>query len=257
MSGFTYRKDNDMKIKAYKGQNILEVIDTLRNFVEENKEEYNTLKSDLNLYFTLKSDDKESCPLNERDYILTGKEVVDIDDKIADVARKELTRNAIDFIDSRLKTAKDLPFVIEKAEKKYKDSVEKKRKPDTIEKNKKELEDLKAKLPGRNDAILYLERVRWVLENENNQFVNSLNITPMKNGKVYEMSCFLELDKEHKLMKIQNISFGDRFAVHNLSESKKYPCGVECGAPVYGYDLTRNEMYMYTGSRDRKYLYMV
>lgn len=234
-----------MKINIKKGQDINEAVESFKKFLEKNTAGYNILESDMNIYLTLQSEDGDVCPLNDRNFIMIDKEIMDVDSRIRTVVRRELTSNGLKYIDNQIKEIQKLPKLVEKAEKQYIDSVEKKRKSETIKKNKEELEVLEYRLSKMDENIAYWEKVREVLENKNGDITNCLCSVRYENDDDNEAMYYLKLDTKHVLLR-HNLCLGEEFIYCAANDEDEWPDHEDCRAPIYGYDFKNNRVYLRT-----------
>ena len=67
-----------MKITIAKGQNVDEALEQVKAFLKEKYPEYPKIKEDSSLYITLKTEDGQTCPDNEKEFTILKNTITDI-----------------------------------------------------------------------------------------------------------------------------------------------------------------------------------
>lgn len=108
-------------------------LEKISQFLTENYNDYPMLKSNMNIYVTLKNSNGQNCPDNEKEYILTGEDVKDV------FREEKKLSNQIKNYENYLATSKD-----------------KKRKKENIEKRREEYSKHKQQYESQNKKLQLL-----------------------------------------------------------------------------------------------------
>ena len=92
---------NHMKISIPKEANAVEALQCVCDFLKENTVEYDRLRTDMTISFTLKTPDGKVCPLNDGIFTLKNKSVVDISLELKEHAKavclERMNKNIYEF----------------------------------------------------------------------------------------------------------------------------------------------------------------
>lgn len=181
-----------MKLVIESGITFDEAVEQLKMFFYEKCADYPYLKSKMNIYVDLKNDKKQICPENEKEFEISGGEIVDV------LAREEYDTllEMIEKLKSKLQWLKyqreDKKRDIER-DKKYLDTAEEKgRKQERIKNRKVELQEHLEQYDNLQNKIHEYECI--LNEIKTGRVECKVDVRTEKrygrNKRVYEMSLF-------------------------------------------------------------------
>lgn len=135
-----------MKIKIAQGQNVDEALEKIRKFLTENYSEYPIIKSDASVYITLRNEDGQICPDNEKEFTFYKNHIADVSEHNKNQALAGTIMLWNNYTKKQARAVNGLKRQIKTDESYIETAEEKKRKPENVEKRKKELEERYAKL---------------------------------------------------------------------------------------------------------------
>ena len=221
-----------MKLMIPKGANINETLDLLKAFLEENAQGYDVLRTNMNVYMTLKSKDGDVCPINDSELLFSEGRIYDYCAEMRRFARKNLTERAIYNVESEIRALERLPKSVEDTWKKYTDAVKKGRKAETIERHKQNLDKLNKQLESAGSKIEYWKNVKSVLEDDIEGVRNILIYDKHPNNKQMRTAYWLKLDADCKVLD-KPLYFGNW-----LSADEE-----RCGCFVLCFNSSKQEIY--------------
>lgn len=162
-----------MKLIIKSGESVEHAIKYLTDFLSQRKEEYPLLKSNMNIYVALEGFGHRICPENEKEYILTGEEVIDTEQiniaKSKEAALKGWKAYVSYHNKQVLSASRDVNVGIQ-----YLETAEKKGlKPETIERRKHALEEYRCELKKSQELAAFIHQldslvtegqVKWFFE---------------------------------------------------------------------------------------------
>lgn len=179
-----------MKLVIESGITVDEAIEMLKSFLNEQCAGYTYLKSKMNVYVDLKNDNRQICPNNEREFILSGKKVLDIlENEQQNIFREMLDRlhDCVQFFKRQYESREqDIT-----RDQKYLDTAEEKgRKKERIEKRKGELQEhLKKRTVLQRKSHIYDCIISEINEGK---FERQVDVRTEKhygrNRRIYEMT---------------------------------------------------------------------
>ena len=107
---------NHMKISIPKEANAVEALQCVCDFLKENTVEYDRLRTDMTISFTLKTPDGKVCPLNDGIFTLKNKSVVDISLELKEHAKAVCLERIKESVERFYEKADILECSIKKAE---------------------------------------------------------------------------------------------------------------------------------------------
>jgi hypothetical protein len=127
-----------MKIVIEAGTTVTSALEKISQFLTESYTDYPVLKNNMNIYIALKNSNGQTCPDNEKEYILTNEEVKDVflEEKKAAYERHLSLWNS--YVYSKRMNLERLHNQIEKDKNYLATAEDKKRKKENIEKRKEE-----------------------------------------------------------------------------------------------------------------------
>ena len=179
-----------MKLVIESGITVDEAIDLLKMFFDEQCADYSYLKSKMNVYVDLKNDNRQICPNNEKEFVLSGKKVVDI----LENEQQNIFLAMLDRLHDDLQVLKRRCEIEEEnisKDQKYLDTAEEKgRKKDRIEQRKGELQEhLKKRTELQRKSHIYECIIGEINEGK---FERQVDVRTEKhygrNRRVYEMT---------------------------------------------------------------------
>lgn len=162
-----------MRLIIKSGESVEHAIKYLTDFLSQRKEEYPLLKSNMNIYVALEGFGHIICPENEKEYILTGEEVIDTEQiniaKSQEAALKGWKAYVSYHSKQVLSASRDVDTGIQHLE----TAEKKKLKPETIERRKRALEEYRRELKNSQklaafihqlDSLVNEGKIKWFFE---------------------------------------------------------------------------------------------
>ena len=179
-----------MKLVIEGGITVDEAIELLRSFLNEQCAGYPYLKSKMNIYVDLKNDNRQICPNNEREFVVSGKKVLDILENEQQNIFSELLYRLHDYVKFFKQQCESNEQDIARNQKYLDTAEEKGRKKERIEQRKEELQKhLEKRLELQRKIYLYECIISEI--NEGN-FERQVNVRTEKhygrNKRIYEMT---------------------------------------------------------------------
>lgn len=128
-----------MKVTIKSGESVENALKYLQEFLEKIKEEYPLLTRNMNVYFNLKGFGELICPENEKEYLLTKSDEIDVDVQLRKDARENLLAFWTDYLrrNTHVRSYSFLQRNID-TDRRYIDTAEAKgRRPDLVKKRQK------------------------------------------------------------------------------------------------------------------------
>lgn len=159
-----------MKLVIKSGESVDNALAYLRDFLEGYKEEYPMLKGNMNIYVTLEGFGHRGCPDNEKEYVLTGGDPDDVEERNIGARKEEALAGWKNYVKAQYNKVKNFTTELDIAMR-YIDTAEQKgRKPENVEKRKALVEKSKANLKeaeemadvvGKLNDLLEAGNVKW------------------------------------------------------------------------------------------------
>ncbi len=140
-----------MKLTIKSGESIENALDYLRKQLEPYKDDFPLLKGNMNVYVTLEGFGHKDCPDNTKELVLSGDEPIDMEKSRVFAARKQALDGWERFYNKNLEDTIRYEAAIESDIRYIETAEEKGRKPENVEKRKKELLKNKAALQGTQE----------------------------------------------------------------------------------------------------------
>lgn len=182
-----------MKLIIKQGESVDNALKYLQDFLGQYKEEYPMLKGNMNIYVTLEGFGHRVCPENERELVLTGEDILDLEQKEKDKAlkavmsrwRQVLEQNALEIRNVQRKLRLDKEYLST--------AEEKGKRPDLIAKREKEKTGHEGEMDKHTQRYLLLNRFNKALEDGKAVFYY-VKHTRGKSAYTYTMECILVFD---------------------------------------------------------------
>lgn len=153
-----------MRLKVKYGESVDNAIRYLQAFLEQYKDDYPILESNLNIYITLKAADEKRCPDNEREFILTESASIDAEQAKNAKYQAEALTSWTQFFHHKEFLYHRLLHNIE-MDQDYIDTAEEKgRSPENIEKRRKQLEKAQERLINENQRMAFVKLLNDQIE---------------------------------------------------------------------------------------------
>ena len=187
-----------MKLTIKSGESVDNALKYLQEFLSARKEEYPILAGNLNIYITMKGFGNLICPENEKEYLLTREGVVDVEQNKVSASQKTALEGWETYVSVQLKKVRKAAEAVSLDEQYLESAEDKNRKPDAIEKRKRQLEknrsELKeaeatAKLVQKLDTLVKEGKVKW-------RFLKSMDRKSPYNYEISPYIIFENVDGE-------------------------------------------------------------
>lgn len=162
-----------MKLTIKSGESVDHAIQYLTEFLLERKEEYPLLKGNMNVYVTLEGFGHRNCPENEKEYILTDEQPIDVELSQLLAKKNEAKEGWKRYLAVQAKKVQSAASAVD-LDIRYLETAEGKgRKPETIERRKAQLERNQTDLAQAKEwlelvqslnEILNQGKIKWYFE---------------------------------------------------------------------------------------------
>ena len=188
-----------MKITINKGENIEDAINLLSKFILQNYSNYPILKNTLNIYMTLKNENEEVCPDNEKEYMLNNNCIIDILKERKKQALDELFNYWLRFRNSFSIKIAEFENLIKLDENYINTAIEKNKKKENIEKRKKIYEKNKDELELLIKNKNFIENLHLkILEDDVKiQFIKENSKNSIYSYNLYVLIIFEDIENEN------------------------------------------------------------
>lgn len=164
-----------MKLVIKSGESVENALNYLRDFLEDKREQYPLLKGNMNIYITLEGFGHREFPDNGKEYILSGEQVLDVEQSRLQATRKLVLVEWQAYLEERR-------LIVQKGEKEIKMDLNyletadaKGRDPERVKLRQKQTEKKKVKLESAKEQLEMLEtfnrsiaegEVRWMYKKD-------------------------------------------------------------------------------------------